>query len=156
MQVELAQKVVVGQNFIAADTNKLNASNLLSLNKNLIANEVVAYVSSSWSNVFYNEAKCKRDVGYLVDAVRTDLVYGGNERSRVAGLFYYLYPSSATVAGVPSPTAQLDMTVTGMKYASELSQKIALNLTLQKPSAAILAAANLVRADIPFIQHECN
>ncbi len=148
----IAQKVVVGQNFIAADTNKLNASNLLSLNKNLIANEVVAYVSSSWSNVFYNEDKCKRDVGYLVDAVRTDLVYGGNERSRVAGLFYYLYPSSATVAGVPSPTAQLDMTVTGMKYASELSQKIALNLTLQKPSAAILAAANLVRVDIPFIQ----
>ncbi len=148
----IAQKVVVGQNFIAANTNKLNASNLLSLNKNLIANEVVAYVSSSWSNVFYNEDKCKRDVGYLIDAVRTDLVYGGNERSRVAGLFYYLYPSSATVAGVPSATAQLDMTVTGMKYASALSQRIALNQTLQLPSVAVLAAAELVRADIPFIQ----
>ncbi len=148
----IAQKVVVGQTFTLADTNKLNASNLLSKNKNLIANEVVAYVSSSWSNVFYNEDKCKRDVGYLIDAVRTDLVYGGTERSNVAGLFYYLYPSSATIPGVPSPTAQLDMTVTGMKYASELSQKIALNLTLQKPTDAVLAAANLVRADIPFIQ----
>ena len=148
----IAQKVVVGEAFTTADTNKLNASNLLSKNRNLIANEVVAYVSSSWSNVFYNEDKCKRDVGYLIDAVRTDLVYGGNERSNIAGLFYYLYPSSATVAGVPSPTAQLDMTVTGMKYASALSQRIALNQTLQTPSAAVLAAANLVRADIPFIQ----
>jgi hypothetical protein len=148
----IAQKVVVGESFTQANTNKLNASNLLSLNKNLIANEVVAYVSSSWSNVFYNEDKCKRDVGYLIDAVRTDLVYGGTERSNIAGLFYYLYPSSATIAGVPSSTAQLDMTVTGMKYASELSQKIALNLTLQKPTDSVLAAANLVRADIPFIQ----
>ena len=148
----IAQKVVVGEAFTSADANKLNASNLLSKNRNLIANEVVAYVSSSWSNVFYNEDKCKRDVGHLIDAVRTDLVYGGNERSRVAGLFYYLYPSSATVAGVPSATAQLDMTVTGMKYASALSQRISLNQILQTPSANVLAAANLVRADIPFIQ----
>jgi hypothetical protein len=148
----IAQKIVVGQTFTLADSNKLNASNLLLANQNLIAEEVVAYVSSSWSGVYYNEDKCKRDTKYILDAVRTDLVYGGTERSRVAGLFYYLYPSSATVAGVPSATNQLDMTVTGLQYASQLAQKIVLNSILETPSQSIIDAASLIRNDIQFIQ----
>jgi hypothetical protein len=148
----IAQKIVVGETFTLANANKINASNLLLANQNLIAEEVVAYVSSSWSNVYYNEDKCKRDTKYILDAVRTDLVYGGNERSRTAGLFYYLYPSSATVAGVPSPTNQLDLTVTGLQYASQLAQKIVLNQILQTPAQSIIDAANLIRNDIQFIQ----
>ena len=148
----IAQKIVVGQTFTSVNSNKLNASNLLLANQNLIAEEVVAYVSSSWSGVYYNEDKCKRDTKYILDAVRTDLVYGGNERSRVAGLFYYLYPSSATVAGVPSPTNQLDMTVTGLQYASQLAQKVVLNNVLQTPIQSIVDAASLIRNDIQFIQ----
>jgi hypothetical protein len=148
----IAQKIVVGETFTLANADKINASNLLLANQNLIAEEVVAYVSSSWSGVYYNEDKCKRDTKYILDAVRTDLVYGGNERSRTAGLFYYLYPSSATVAGVPSPTNQLDLTVTGLQYASQLAQKIVLNEILQTPSQSIIDAANLIRNDIQFIQ----
>jgi len=148
----LAQKIVLGQTFTSANSNALNASNLLSANRNLIANEVVAYVSSSWSGVFYNESKCKRDVGYLIDAVRTDLVYGGNERSSTAGLYYYLYPSSATVAGIPSSTAQLDPTITGISYGSRLAQNIVLNKILVSPSQAVLNARDLVKANTTFIQ----
>jgi hypothetical protein len=148
----IAQKIVVGQTFTSANTNELNASNLLAANRSLIAEEVVAYVSSSWSGVFYNEAKCKRDVGYLIDAVRTDLVYGGNERSSTAGLYYYLYPSSATVAGIPSTTAQLDPTITGISYGSRLAQNIILNKTLVAPSEAVLDARELVKANTQFIQ----
>ena len=148
----IAQNVVLGKTFTTADTNKLNASNNISLNKNFIADEVVAYVSSSWSGVFYNEAKCKRDVGYLLDAVRTDLVYGGNERTRLAGLYYFLYPSSATVAGVPSSTAQLDPTITGIDYASRMAQNVVLNNTFTKASEAKLNAKDLVKAKTTLIQ----
>jgi hypothetical protein len=49
-------------------------------------------------------------VGYIVDAVATDLKYGGNERSSKAGEYYYLYPSLATVSGYANPEAQLDQT----------------------------------------------
>ena len=148
----LAQKVVMGDTFTSANTNALNASNLLSANRNLIAEEVVAYVSSSWSGVQYDESKCKRDVGYLIDAVRTDLVYGGNERSSIAGLYYYLFPSSATVAGIPSSTAQLDPTITGISYGSRLAQNIILNKTLISPSQAVLDARELVKANTSFVQ----
>ena len=149
----LAQNIVLAQPFTPADTNKLNASNLISLNKNLIADEVVAYVSSSWSGVFYKEDKCKRDVGYILDAIRTDLVYGGNERTRLAGLYYFLYPSSATVGGVPSSAAQLDPTITGIDYASKLAQNIILNKVLVAPSQSSLNARDLVKQNTSFVQH---
>ena len=148
----LAQKVVANTTFVTADSNKVNASNLLSLNKSLIAEEVVAYVSSSWSGVQYNENKCKRDVGYIIDAVRTDLVYGGNERTTIAGQYYYLFPSAATVGGVPSVTAQLDPTITGVNYARRLAQNIVLNKVLVSPTQAVLDARELVKENTTFIQ----
>jgi len=148
----LSQKIVSGSIFQSADSDKLETSRLMVENKRLIADEVVAYVSSSWSGVYYNEAKCKRDVGYIIDAVRTDLVYGGNERTSIAGEFYYRFPSSATVGGVPSTTAQLDPTTTGIEYASRLTQNIIQNKVLVNPSAEVLAAAILVRDNRTFLQ----
>jgi hypothetical protein len=148
----LAQKVVANTTFVAADTNTLRASNLLSLNKSLIASEVVEYVSSSWSSVQYNEAKCKRDVGYILDAVRTDLVYGGNERTTIAGQYYYLFPSAATVGGEPTATQQLDPTITGVNYARRLAQNIVLNRTLVSPTQTVLDARELVKTNTTFIQ----
>jgi len=148
----LAQKVVANTTFVAANTNTLKASNLLSLNKSLIASEVVEYVSSSWSGVQYNEDKCKRDVGYILDAVRTDLVYGGNERTTIAGQYYYLFPSAATVGGEPTATQQLDPTITGVNYARRLAQNIVLNKTLVSPTQAVLDARELVKENTTFIQ----
>jgi len=148
----LAQKIVVGETFTQASLNSINASELIRRNKELIAAEVVEYVSSSWSGVYYNEAKCKRDVGYILDAVRTDLVYGGNERSIVAGDFYYRYPSAATVGGEPSVSQQLDPTITGVYYANQLVQNIIKNVSLTNPSEAVLAARKLVKDNRTFLQ----
>jgi hypothetical protein len=150
----ITQKIVVGTTFTTASQNKTNASNLISLNKNLIAKEVVEYVSSSWYGVSYNQAKCERDVKYILDAVRTDLVYGGNERTSIAGLFYYLYPSAATVGGVPSVTNQLDPTITGIKYGSGLAQKIVLGNTFVTASKEKINVRNLVQLNRAFIQAE--
>ena len=63
---------MVGETFTQVSSNKWNASETLRLNKDLIAAEVVEYVSSSWSEVYYNESKCKRDVGYILDAIATE------------------------------------------------------------------------------------
>jgi hypothetical protein len=148
----LAQSIVSGSVFVSANSEKLEASRLLRVNKDLIAAEVVEYVSSSWSGVLYDDIKCKRDVGYIIDAVRTDLVYGGNERSTIAGDFYYRFPSAATVGGVPTVTAQLDPTVTGVEYANRLSQKVILSEVLSQPSQSITDAAELIRESRDFIQ----
>jgi hypothetical protein len=148
----MIQKIVTGSVFVSADSNKVNASNLILRNKNLIANEVVAYVSSSWSEAEYNQAKCLRDTKYILDAVRTDLVYGGNERTRFAGEYYYRYPSAAIVGGVPSATQQLDPTITGVNYANQLVQNIIKNVVLSAPSTSALNAASLLKTNRAFLQ----
>jgi hypothetical protein len=148
----LSQKLIGGEVFVAADNDALEASRLLLLNNELISSEVVSYVSSSWSGVIYNELSCSRDVKHIIDAARTDLVYGGNERSVRAGEFYFLFPSRATIGGIPSEAAQLDPTVTGIEYGSELSQKIALSKVLTLVSSSKLDVVNVVRENKQFIK----
>jgi hypothetical protein len=148
----LSQKLIGGEVFVPADTDALEASRILLANNNLISSEVVSYVSSSWSGVVYDETKCKRDVKHIIDAARTDLVYGGNQRSVIAGEFYFLHPSRATVGGIPSEAAQLDPTVTGIEYGSELSQQIALSKVLTLVSSSKLDVVNVVRENKQFIK----
>jgi hypothetical protein len=40
-------------------------------------------------NFAYNEAKCRRDVGFLIDAMCYDLLYGGNVDTTQAAISYY-------------------------------------------------------------------
>ena len=148
----LSQKLIEGVEFITPDNDAVEASRLLLINNELISREVVSYVSSSWSGVVYNELSCSRDIKHIINAARTDLVYGGNQRSVIAGEFYFLYPSRATVGGIPSEAAQLDPTVTGIEYGSELSQKIVLNRLLTLVSSSKLEVVDVVRENKQFIK----
>jgi hypothetical protein len=150
----VAQNIVSGIIYETASLDKQNADFLLNKNKQLISNEVVAYVSSSWFTIPYDETKCKRDVRYIIDAVRTDLVYGGNERSRLAGEFYFRYPSAATVAGVPSLSNQLDPTVTGIEYGSRMAQKIVLGNTFITASNEALNVNKILQENRNLIKAE--
>ena len=124
---EVAQKVISGAVFVPPTSEKVNAYNLVLENRDLIQNEVIEYVSSSWNASNYDDVKCKRDTGYIIDAAITDLLYGGNERSIIAGDFYYKYPSQAQ-------GSQLDQTVDGIVHAQRLSDKVMSNTILINPS----------------------
>lgn len=41
--------------------------------------------------------KCERDVGYIVDSICNDLVYGGNRQAIQSGVYYYTYTSTSAV-----------------------------------------------------------
>jgi hypothetical protein len=140
--------------FVTASAEVSASFDLLRKNKPFIQEETIQYVSSSWSGVYYNEDKCRRDTGYIIDAAATDLLYGGNERSVIAGNYYFLYPSSATERGTPSEVAQLDPTTTGIKYASGLAQNVIQNVEWNSPSGSTLVAANLLVDNKTFIQKE--
>jgi hypothetical protein len=68
-----------------ADANVVNAKNQLQNNRDLIANSVVQFVNQNFT---YDEAKCFRDVGFIVDAVLYDMVLDTNYNSVTAGLLY--------------------------------------------------------------------
>jgi hypothetical protein len=143
----LAQKIVLNTTFVTASAQTSASYQLMRTNRNFIADEVVSYVSSSWSDANYNEVTCKRDVGFIIDAVSTDLLYGGNERSVIAGQYYYDYPSQAT-------TSQKEPTATAIEYASDLAEKVIQNRVFQTASLAKVVSRQLLRLNKPFIQNE--
>ena len=63
---------------------ELNASN-----KEFIQEEIIAYIADQYPNLEYGKTKCKQDVGFIIDAVAYDLVYGGNWQTYNATKSYY-------------------------------------------------------------------
>ena len=57
-------------------------------NKQFFKEEVVAFITANYPNVKHSKAKCREDVGYIVDSVCYDLTYGGKSMSRIAALAY--------------------------------------------------------------------
>ena len=49
--------------------------------------ETLAYINGKY--ISYNRAKCRRDVGFIVDALTYDLANGGNYNAIIAGKSYY-------------------------------------------------------------------
>src|SRR6056300_588408 len=150
--VRLTEKIASNITLSSPSQAVLDAKELLVENKQFIKDEVVEFVSSSWSEFSYNETTCKRDVGYILDAAITDLVYGGNERSRVASEYYYRYPSSAIVGGVPSSTQKKDPTVDAIEYLGGISEEIILGSTFTSVDSTKLSIANSIRENRNYIQ----
>jgi hypothetical protein len=74
---------------VGVDTNAVNAVTLLQANKTFIAEETIAYVTNEYPAVVYSTGTCKRDIGYIIDAVSYDVLYGGNSQTADAADSYY-------------------------------------------------------------------
>ncbi len=81
----------------------IDAANLLTRNKDFIANEIVGFITSTDGpfgafgpsfdygkvGVTTGRTKCRRDIGLIIDAIAHDISKGGNSKSVGAGLSYY-------------------------------------------------------------------
>ena len=84
-------------------------------NLTAIQNSVIAYLSINYPSLSYNTTKCKRDVGLILNAVLTDLVFGSNYLSTKAGISYLRsYASTVT-------SSQKSQTIAGINKARDLA-----------------------------------
>ena len=65
-----------------------NAARLVYENKSFIQDEVVGFMNSTYHSIWTSltttqKAQCTRDMGYIIDAIRYDLTYGGNLETAV-------------------------------------------------------------------------
>ena len=77
-----------------------DASNLISANKQYLQEEVSGYTYATYSLPAGDEVKCRRDLGYLIDAIVYHLRFGGNEKVVNFARLYYTnagYPSGETL-----------------------------------------------------------
>jgi len=136
----------------------INAVAKVQANKLFIQQETVDYLATIYPDFEYNTDICFRDVGYIVDAVIYDLTYGGNVRSRAAGVSYYQQgnPSAALVL-----SSQKVETIDAINYATKVAQYAvnqysgAVSTQLALPYRGInLAGAAQLQANKLFIQED--
>lgn len=81
-------------------SNAARVRDLIQYNKTFIKDEITAYISNNYvlsTYPTYNTLTSQRDIGYLLDAITYDLVYGGNSQSfECAESFYYQIGSTLT------------------------------------------------------------
>ena len=110
----------------SANPNVINAANFLHNNREFIAQEVSAFIDASYNNntFTYNQKKCERDTGLIVDAIAQDLYFGGTSQSAFAGIQYWNQTAYTGAIG-----SEITTTTNAINYVSQLAQKIVLNDT---------------------------
>ena len=149
---------IISNGAITSNTSTQAAYNLLQANKEFLKAEAIAWISANSPGFTYDQAKCKRDVGYLVDCVSFDLLRGGNRQVIQAGTYYYGY--SSVNSSIPNEQAQTIMAYNYMKnvisavvqsqkltrfYQSEIPQ------VLDNNNAGSAAAAATISSNIDLI-----
>ena len=80
----------------ASDSGFANAVLQIANNYDFIKSDVSNYLNNNYNSIWTGlgaegQAACQRDVGYILDALRYDLTYGGNTQSLIVGSSYYTY-----------------------------------------------------------------
>ena len=88
VSTDTAADALVFPNPTTATAAQIAAKDQLIANRDFLAKEAVAYVENNYQNFVYDQEKCERDVGLIMDAVALDVVLGTNYNSVTAGLAY--------------------------------------------------------------------
>jgi hypothetical protein len=138
-----------------------NAEAILARNKKFIQEEVTYWINHNvgnaggtgiWNNFDYSSAKCKRDVGYIVDAWINDLSRGGNiETRRMAGSYLAGMTNAVGSAGLGTAD-QIAQTNAAIEFAKTLVQTYVLANTAytSKQGTFVIDDQNLTANSFQF------
>ena len=104
-----------------ATTSTINAVSQLTSNKLFLQAETIAWIAVNFPSLSYNSALCARDVGYLIDAMCYDVMYGGNSASLICANAYFDSNGVSVLTGdevIPTSAAY--------SYLSQIAQYVVL------------------------------
>jgi len=135
-------------NPVGYDVGYQNARNLIQANRAFIEEEVIEYIISNFvvpQSFTYDEATCREDIQFILDAVYYDMTYQGNIQSLISGRAYYVGNNLQLGPG------EADETLAAYQYMKTIIVDIAQNITITplqvgttqvSGTAGSLAAAN--------------
>ena len=123
------------------DSNFRNAKQSIQSNYAFIKEEVIAYISANYPALVYDQDLCKRDIGYILDAIAYDITYGGNTETIAAARAYY----SGAVLQIP--TDQKAATLDAFNFLKSLVVDIVLGVTVT-PLQLIVSQTSGIAATI--------
>ena len=104
-----------------------SARTLIKENKEFIKAEIIAFITVNYPSVKYSRTICKRDTGFIVDAMVYDLTYGGFTQTLNAGLAYF-----DGTTGLEIDASEVAATVAAYGRLKTVMQQIAANTTVTK------------------------
>ena len=119
-----------------------NAQHLLELNRAFLQRETTSWIEAQvtagtgiWSGFDYDEYKCERDVGFIIDRLIWDLGHGGNLKTRAAALSFV---QGFSAVGEFSDASE-NQVYGGAGLAAEKEQSVAAYTYLQTIIGNVLA-----------------
>ena len=107
-----------------------DARTLIQENKEFIKAEIIAFITANYPTVKYSRTICKRDTGFIVDAMVYDLTYGGFTQTLNAGLAYF-----DGTTGLEIDASEVTATVAAYGRLKTVMQQIAANTTVTKSTS---------------------
>jgi uncharacterized protein YjbI with pentapeptide repeats len=123
----------------AIEPSRTYARKSLQMNKGFIQDEVVAFINDKY--FVYNEDKCARDVGYILDAVKRDIQTGSDYPSKYAGRAY----RSGNVGTEVVVNEQLAETIEAIKYLRRDIEPRLSGVALTRATAAFDNVINIMK-----------
>lgn len=117
----------------STSTDVRNAFEIILANKQFLIEETIGYIDRTYNPLSfnYNEEKCFRDVGLILDAVGQDILLGGNQKSIEAGLSYWS-------AGYNSVAGQETTTTMAINHARDITLQIIANQPVTPQTGTIV------------------
>ena len=109
------------------------AYNQLQVNRSFLQQEVNAWITATSSGFSYDSVKCARDVGYIVDSVSFDTLYGGNRQAIQSGVYYYGYTTSTNIP------YEISQTVAAYNRLSTIIPYIIEGIAIPSPSQSAVS-----------------
>ena len=98
-----------------------DAANMIEKARGYIQEQAFLYTQSQYPSLTYVNEICKRDLGYFIDGLITDLRQGGNSNSFIVGEFY----TNGTTNEFLNSATEIGATVAAFNYARDVAIKAA-------------------------------
>ena len=127
---------------ITINHKNLDAADRIEDNKLFIAEEAYGYITNKYPYLLDKQGitieKCRRDIGYLIDATVQDLRLGGNINTIQAAESYYVGNSLSYIIG------ELTETLEGYDYARDLAIAAMRNFSYLRTGTSTTASSAIV------------
>jgi len=110
------------------DAAYVSAEILMEANRTFIQENTLNYINRVLCNppkaLPYNQIKCRRDAGVILDSISSDMYFGGYSQSTFAGRQYY-----AIDGYTGSIKTEIQPTIRAVKYLRDMSLKVVQSIT---------------------------
>lgn len=117
--------------------NRIRAKDILQINRSFLIEEGIAYIAQQYPSLSYNQTKCRRDIGFIVDAITYDTLYFGNSQTADVADEYY------NGGVLQLPAAERQATIDTYNYIKNIAADCVVNIPVTRLNTTILQNTTL-------------